>query len=238
MVKYRRDTHWSRPAGERFNYFSTLLPGFVGFSAAFAGGWANRGRLAPFGAACAPFSREGYSHPPWRPLRFRPKPDIHLRPATPADLDALVGSEARLFDYDQMSRRSFRRLVNTPTASLLIAEHEGAFAGYARWSCSARAAQFARLYPRRANTGVGVGPPLAARGGSRAGWRHCTALRLEGPRKTRSGDQPLPQSPATARGHRRPTTPTTATRFALKSIDRASPPSRFTSARRPMRPGS
>ncbi len=132
----------------------------------------------------------------------RPKPDIHLRPATPADLDALVDLEARLFDYDQMSRRSFRRLVGAPTASLLIAEHEGAFAGYALVLFRPRSA-IARLYSIGvANTGLGIGPALLAAAEEAARRRHCTALRLEVHENNAAAISRYRKSGYVLRGHR------------------------------------
>ena len=46
-------------------------------------------------------------------------PDAHrIRPATPADLDALVGMEAR-FPTDRLSRRAFRHLLTRANATVL-----------------------------------------------------------------------------------------------------------------------
>src|SRR5437773_7114920 len=69
--------------------------------------------------------------PAMAPPAHRPAPDIRLRPGRRADLDALVGLERRIFGYDQISRRSFRRFLGSRTASVMIAEHRGTFAGYA-----------------------------------------------------------------------------------------------------------
>ncbi len=109
----------------------------------------------------------------------RPTPDIRLRPATSGDLDALVALETRLFTYDQMSRRSFRRLIGARSASLLVAEHGGAFAGYVLVLFRPRSA-VARLYSIAvAKPGRGIGPALLAAAENAARRRRCRLLRLE-----------------------------------------------------------
>jgi ribosomal-protein-alanine N-acetyltransferase len=45
-----------------------------------------------------------------------------IRPATLADLSALVALEAATFDYSQMGRANFRRLLQSPTAHFHLAE--------------------------------------------------------------------------------------------------------------------
>jgi ribosomal protein S18 acetylase RimI-like enzyme len=46
----------------------------------------------------------------------------NIRPATLADLSALVALEAATFDYSQMGRASFRRLLQSSTAHFQLAE--------------------------------------------------------------------------------------------------------------------
>jgi ribosomal protein S18 acetylase RimI-like enzyme len=54
-----------------------------------------------------------------------------LRPATRADISAMVEIENLIFDTDRISPRSFRTLLARPTATTLVVEVEGAIAGYA-----------------------------------------------------------------------------------------------------------
>ncbi|RUO69814.1 GNAT family N-acetyltransferase [Pseudidiomarina sediminum] len=54
------------------------------------------------------------------------------RPATRADLDALVALEAATFNYSQIGRQSFQRLMQRPSAQLYVvtAEDTGQLLGY------------------------------------------------------------------------------------------------------------
>ncbi|MCC2113924.1 MAG: peptidase C39 family protein, partial [Hyphomicrobiales bacterium] len=54
-----------------------------------------------------------------------------LRPATASDIDQLVRLEDTSFETDRISRRSFRNLIEAPTAACLVAEIDGQVAGYA-----------------------------------------------------------------------------------------------------------
>lgn len=53
-----------------------------------------------------------------------------LRPATPDDLTNLVALEAETFDYSQLGRQSFRRLMNSPSAHLFVLEKDQQLLGY------------------------------------------------------------------------------------------------------------
>lgn len=56
---------------------------------------------------------------------------MRLREARQSDLEALVGLEQVCFDYDRMSRRSFRRALASETALLKVCEDEtGRLLGY------------------------------------------------------------------------------------------------------------
>ncbi|HEY8352803.1 MAG TPA: hypothetical protein VIK87_09675, partial [Sphingomonadales bacterium] len=70
---------------------------------------------------------------------------IAIRPGTPDDLDALVSLEERIFTGDRLSRRSFRRLLERPTARFVIAGDRDRILGYALILFRARTA-LARLY--------------------------------------------------------------------------------------------
>jgi len=56
---------------------------------------------------------------------------IHIRSATATDLDALVHLEAVSFNGDQLSRQSYRRLLRSESAQILVAEQEGRVCGSA-----------------------------------------------------------------------------------------------------------
>jgi ribosomal protein S18 acetylase RimI-like enzyme len=108
-------------------------------------------------------------------------PGFHVRPATPGDLDALMALEAAVFATDRMSRRSLRRLLTSPTAAVLVAEHRGTVAGGAV-VLFRPSSIIARLYsiavaPRDA--GNGIGPALLASAEAAALARECQFLRLE-----------------------------------------------------------
>jgi ribosomal-protein-alanine N-acetyltransferase len=106
---------------------------------------------------------------------------IRLRPGTRADLDDLVDLEARLFDYDVVSRASFRRFLQSRTAVLIVGEHDGAFAGYVLVLFRSRS-HIARLYSiavARESAGLGLGPKLLAAAEEVARRRGCTIMRLE-----------------------------------------------------------
>lgn len=53
---------------------------------------------------------------------------MSIRPATPADLVALIDLEQQ-FPGDRLSRRSLRRLLRAPSARVLVAEIESGLAG-------------------------------------------------------------------------------------------------------------
>ena len=84
---------------------------------------------------------------------------LRIRAASPDDIDALSAIEAAVFATDRISRRSFRALIARPTAATLVAEADGAVAGYAMILFRAGTGM-ARLYslavaPERAGRGLG-----------------------------------------------------------------------------------
>jgi ribosomal protein S18 acetylase RimI-like enzyme len=113
--------------------------------------------------------------------RARRKTRPVLRPATRADVAALVEIERRAFARDRVSPRSFRDLIGKPSASVIVAERDGAVAGYAL--VLFRAGTFvARLYsiavaPEHA--GQGVGTALLAAAEAEALAHDCLFMRLE-----------------------------------------------------------
>lgn len=93
----------------------------------------------------------------YRVVRPRTLNELSLRDATPADIDALSTLEARSFDGDRLSRRSFRRLVVSPAAACRVAVEDRRLLGYALLLFR-RTSGFARLYS------VAIDPAARGRG--------------------------------------------------------------------------
>ena len=108
-------------------------------------------------------------------------PAPRVRAAGADDLDAIERIETSVFDGDQLSRRSIRRLLGVPTAATVVAEDRDGLAGYAmigfrRTSRLGRVFSLAVL-PDRARRGLGAALLAAC---ETAAWqRGCTAVRLE-----------------------------------------------------------
>jgi ribosomal protein S18 acetylase RimI-like enzyme len=112
---------------------------------------------------------------------LREYPEVRLRAAEIADLDAILALEARVFATDRMSRRSVRHFLASPTAAVLVAERADAIAGAAVVLFRPNS-DVARLYsiavaPEWA--GRGIGPALLAAAEDAAIDRECQFLRLE-----------------------------------------------------------
>lgn len=103
-----------------------------------------------------------------------------IRPAQTSDIDALAALETIAFRTDRLSRASFRRLLSSPTASLLVADAHGSVAGYCAVLYRAGSLR-ARLYSLAASpaTGGGLGRALLAACEDAARARGCRAVRLE-----------------------------------------------------------
>ncbi len=105
-----------------------------------------------------------------------------IRPALPADLDALVALEERVFETDRLSRRSFRRFIANPRDALLVAiDPEGVLTGYALVLFRAGTA-LARLYSIAVDPAClksGIGTTLITAAENEAEARGCILLRLE-----------------------------------------------------------
>ena len=106
---------------------------------------------------------------------------ITLRLGRMGDLDALVALEKAVFTYDVLSRRSFRRFLASPGATLIVANQDGSLAGYVLVLYPPRS-NIARLYsilvaPHIGGRGVG---PLLLGAAERAACRHGRrVMRLE-----------------------------------------------------------
>lgn len=109
-------------------------------------------------------------------------PPFTVRRARREELDAIVAIEAAAFDSrDRFARANLRRLMQSQSAVMLIAEEQGAAAGYAV-VLTRRGSEVARLYS------IAVAPAAAGRGAGSAllaGAAACAAagganrLRLE-----------------------------------------------------------
>jgi [ribosomal protein S18]-alanine N-acetyltransferase len=102
-----------------------------------------------------------------------------IRAANLADLGALIDLENRSFPTDRISPISFRRLIASRSASVVVAATGGLVAGYAvilRRSGS----RVARLYSLAVDPGSrGLGRELLAAAERSAAAAGCKALRLE-----------------------------------------------------------
>ena len=111
----------------------------------------------------------------------RSSPSVKLRRGRLGDLPALIALERAVFTTDIVSRRSFRRFLASPHASLLVAEADRHFAGYVLVLYPPRS-RLARLYSIAVAPhigGRGVGPALLAAAERTAKRRGRRAMRLE-----------------------------------------------------------
>jgi [ribosomal protein S18]-alanine N-acetyltransferase len=98
-----------------------------------------------------------------------------------SDLAALVTLELAVFKTDIVARRSFRRFIASPLASLIVAEESGGLAGYALVLYPPRS-KHARLYSIAVAPhvgGRGLGPRLLAAAENAAKRRRRRTMRLE-----------------------------------------------------------
>jgi ribosomal protein S18 acetylase RimI-like enzyme len=115
------------------------------------------------------------------PIARQTTPAVRLRQAEEADLDAFDALEHRVFATDHLSRRSLRHFLRSPTAAVIVAEHDGDLAGTAIVLFRPRSS-VARLYSIAVAPhlgGRGLGPMLLAAAEAAAVERGCGAIRLE-----------------------------------------------------------
>ncbi|MEO8670351.1 MAG: GNAT family N-acetyltransferase [Tahibacter sp.] len=108
-------------------------------------------------------------------------PPFQIRPARDAELDALASLENRVFDYDRLSRRQYRRHLHSSTARVLVARHDGGLMGSAVLFFR-RGSRVGRLYSlavAETARGLGLGRRLLAASEAEARRRSCDRLRLE-----------------------------------------------------------
>ncbi|WEX07665.1 GNAT family N-acetyltransferase [Chelativorans sp. AA-79] len=104
-----------------------------------------------------------------------------IRPARVSDIDTLVSIENGVFDTDRISRRAFLSHIGSGSASLLVADRDGAIAGYALLLFR-KGGRTARLYSIAVAVGhasAGIGRRLLAAAEEAALARGCPILRLE-----------------------------------------------------------
>lgn len=98
-----------------------------------------------------------------------------------ADLDGIERVEHAAFASDHMSRRTLRRFLGAPSATMLIAERDGAIVG-AALVLVRRTSDIARLYSIAvdpAASGLGIGRALLAASEHEARRKGRARLRLE-----------------------------------------------------------
>lgn len=104
-----------------------------------------------------------------------------FRPATRADIDALVGLEQRCFPGDRLTRTRFLDLLGRPTAAFIAAPGATGLAGYALLLFR-RGSRVARLYSIAVDPGArgrGLGRRLVEAALALARQRGADVLRLE-----------------------------------------------------------
>jgi ribosomal protein S18 acetylase RimI-like enzyme len=106
---------------------------------------------------------------------------IDYRPASISDIDALLHLENTCFQYDRLSRRSFRHHIGSSTCDLIVAQHSNEIVGYAL-AFYRKGSKEARLYSLAVNQsarGLGVGRGLMAAIETAAIARGHRLIRLE-----------------------------------------------------------
>ncbi len=109
------------------------------------------------------------------------KPSLAIRRAARTDLDALDGIEGRSFTGDRFARRNLARALTSGATMVVLAEADGAPAGYAM-VLFRTGAGVARLYSVAVDPafrGRGIGEALVAAAERTAAARGARFLRLE-----------------------------------------------------------
>lgn len=104
-----------------------------------------------------------------------------IRTATLTDVDALLSLEARCFDSDRLSRRSFRHMIRQANADVLVHESEETLDAYALVLYH-KGTHLARLYSIAVDPGArgrGLGKAVLAAAENNALERGCISMRLE-----------------------------------------------------------
>ena len=101
-----------------------------------------------------------------------------IRLARASDVDALAALENAVFEADRISRKSFRSMVDSASATVLVAAAQDAIAGYCAVLFRAGSRK-ARLYSLAAARGSAIGRTLLGAAEQAAAARGCEELRLE-----------------------------------------------------------
>ena len=104
-----------------------------------------------------------------------------IRPARASDVDALCAIEDAVFDADRISRKSFRRLIESRSASVLAAANGSAIVGYCivLFRAGSRKARLYSIAVRPGSGHAGLGRALLGAAEREAARRGAQALRLE-----------------------------------------------------------
>jgi ribosomal protein S18 acetylase RimI-like enzyme len=111
----------------------------------------------------------------------RTSPAAKIRRGRMGDLDALLAVENAVFTTDNLSRRSFRHFLISPSGLLIVAEESGKLAGYALVLYPPRS-KLARLYSIAVAPHIGqrgIGPLLLKAAEDAAASRRRHVMRLE-----------------------------------------------------------
>jgi ribosomal protein S18 acetylase RimI-like enzyme len=114
-------------------------------------------------------------------IAHAPAPAIRIRKAEPADVDALVKLEQRVFSTDRLSRRSMLRFLRSPSAAVIVAQENDRLAGVAITLFRSQSV-IARLYSIAVAphaSGRGVASMLLEASEAAALARGCRVMRLE-----------------------------------------------------------
>lgn len=104
-----------------------------------------------------------------------------IRPASVADISALVAIENRCFETDRLSRRSFRHMLTKGHAITLLEEQDGVIRGYVMVLFN-RGTSLARMYSIAVDPdyrGQGIGEVLMRAAEQTALENDCVYMRLE-----------------------------------------------------------
>ncbi len=106
---------------------------------------------------------------------------VAIRPAEPADVEALLLIENTVFPTDRMERRSFLHAVRSPTIDLLVATRGATVLGYAALHRrrGSRCAHLASIAVRADSSGRGIGRQLLDAAEAQGLKSGCICIRLE-----------------------------------------------------------